>query len=91
VRVSTIQDRAKYGWDSTGDDVMCYRVLGRGEDCIVEMLRAVKVGFSGAHASDVQLCAGMLANGLEFKTGADGVNSMRAREGIAGAVDSFVV
>lgn len=30
---------------------MCYRVLGRGEDFIVGMLRAVKVGFGGARSS----------------------------------------
>lgn len=34
--------------------MICYRVLGRGEDFIVGMLRAVKVGFGGAHSSDVQ-------------------------------------
>lgn len=33
---------------------MCYRVVGRGEDFIVGMLRAVKVGFGGARSSDVQ-------------------------------------
>ncbi len=33
---------------------MCYRVLGRGEDFIVGMFRAVKVDFGGARLSDVQ-------------------------------------
>lgn len=33
---------------------MCYRVLGRGEDFIVGLLRAVKADFGGAISSDVQ-------------------------------------
>jgi len=51
VRGSTIQERVQYGRESFQGDVVCYRVLGWGEDFIVGMLRAVKVGFGGARSS----------------------------------------
>jgi hypothetical protein len=59
VKGSTIQGCVHYGRVSFRGVVMCYRVLGRGEDFIVGMLRAVKVGVGGARClSDVQLLQG---------------------------------
>lgn len=59
---------------------MCYRVLGRGEDFIVGMLRAVKVGFGGgAPSSDVQRFTGVRVNELEIKTGAGRSEILHAR------------
>lgn len=46
---STMQGYVQYGRESFECDVMCYRVVGRGEDFIVGLLRAVKADFGGAH------------------------------------------
>lgn len=53
LRGSTTQWRVQYDRGSFRSDVMCYRVLGRGEDFIVGMLRAVKVDGGAA----LELCA----------------------------------
>ena len=65
MRGSTIRKCVYYGRGSIGGDVICYRVLGWGEDFIVGMSRAVKVGFSGARSSDVQAMGRAVVNGLK--------------------------
>jgi hypothetical protein len=69
---------------------MCYRVLGRGEDFIVGMLRAVKVGFGGARVT-CRRFAGMLMNELYIKTGAGRSNCLHARARSAGVVGPLLL
>lgn len=72
---------------------MCYRVLGRGEDFIVGMLRAVKVGFGGggAPSSDVQRFTGVRVNELEIKTGAGRSEILHARAKRASVVGPLLL
>ena len=69
--------------------MMCYRVLGRGEDFIMGMLRAVKADFGGARSVTCRRVAGMWVNGLERKIEAGRAQGRSDREGQAGATGPF--